>query len=310
MTEEVKMEVAYFPGCTLKAKAIGLNNSVVDTAKHFGYELVEVPDWTCCGASFTLAIDNVMALAPPIRILANARKLGDEVVTVCDGCYNVLKRANYTVRNDEEKMKKITDFIEMDYEGDVEVVHYLEFLRDRVGFERIRSEVKKDLSNIKVVPYYGCQLLRPYEELGFDDPENPTIMDNMLDAVGLQVLDFPHKAECCGAFLTICSDLRADAIAAAEDGAAGTVSECSYTILDTAGRMGADMLVLSCPLCQYNLDTAQDAIEKERHGFRKLPIAYFAQMLAIGLGLDADNYVLESEHFTVDPLEVMKAKTA
>lgn len=304
------MEIAYFPGCTLKAKAIGLNNSVVDTAKVFGFDLVEVPDWTCCGASFTLAVDNIMALAPPIRILANARKLGDRVVTTCDGCYNVLKRSNYTVRRDREKLKKINDFIEMEYEGDVEVIHYLEFLRDTVGFDRVRREVKKNLSDIKVVPYYGCQLLRPYEELQFDDPESPTIMDNMLKAIGLNVLDFPHKGECCGAFLTVCTDLAANAVAAVEDEATGTVSECSYTILDTAGKLGADMVVLSCPLCQYNLDTAQEKIDRERYGFRKLPIVYFAQMLAIALGLDADKYVLESEHFTVDPLEVLKAKTA
>jgi heterodisulfide reductase subunit B len=170
VAEEVKMEIAYFPGCTLRTKAIGLDDSVRDTAKFFGYEFVEVPDWTCCGAMFDLTVDNVMALAPPIRILANARKLGDEVVTVCAGCYNVLKRANYTVRNDAEKLKKITDFIEMEYEGDVEVVHYLEFLRDRVGYSRIRAELKRDLGRIKVVPYYGCQLLRPDEELQFDDP--------------------------------------------------------------------------------------------------------------------------------------------
>lgn len=304
------MEIAYFPGCTLKAKAIGLNNSVIDTARLFGYEFVEVPDWTCCGASFTLAVDNVMALAPPIRILANARKLGKQVVTVCDGCYNVLKRSNYAVRNDEEKLKKITDFIEMEYEGDVEVIHYLEFLRDMVGFDRVRSQVKTDLSGIKVVPYYGCQLLRPYEELQFDDPESPTIMDNMLEAIGLDVLDFPHKGECCGAFLTVCTDLAPDSVAAAQDGATSTVSECSYTILDTAGKLGADMVVLSCPLCQYNLDTAQEVLGRERYGFRKLPVAYFAQMLAIALGLDVERYVLESEHFTVNPLEVLKAKTA
>lgn len=309
MTQEVKMEIAYFPGCTLKTKAIGLEDSVVDTAKVFGYDFVEVPDWTCCGATFTLAVDNVMALAPPIRILANAKKIGDQVVTVCAGCYNVLKRANYTVQNDEEKRKKISDFIEMEYEGDVEVVHYLEFLRDRVGFERLRNETSKDLSGIKVVPYYGCQLLRPYEELRFDDPESPMIMDDMLGAIGCTVLDFPHKAECCGAFLTVCSEIEAAAGQGGDD-AKNAVNECSHTILDAAGRMGADLVVLSCPLCQYNLDSAQDGIEKEHYGFRKLPIVYFTQLLAVALGLDAGKYALDSDHHFVDPLSVVKAKTA
>jgi heterodisulfide reductase subunit B len=303
------MEIAYFPGCTLKTKAIGLDNSVVDTAEAFGYDFVEVPDWTCCGASFSLAVDNVMALAPPIRILANARKIGDQVVTVCAGCYNVLKRANYAVRQDAEKREKISDFIEMEYRGDVEVVHYLEFLRDMVGFERIRSRITKDLSSIKVVPYYGCQLLRPHEELQLDDPESPMIMDHLLEAIGCEVLDFPHKVECCGAFLTVCTDIEAAAGQVDQD-ARNAVNECSYTILDTAGRMGADLMVLSCPLCQYNLDSTQDKIEKNHYGFRKLPVIYFTQLLAVALGLDPGKYALDSAHHFVDPLSVVKAKTA
>jgi heterodisulfide reductase subunit B len=303
--EEVKMDIAYFPGCTLKTKAIGLDNSVRDSAAAFGYELKEVPDWTCCGASFNLAVDNIMALAPPIRILANAGQIGDRVVTVCAGCYNVLKRANNTVRNDREKLEKITDFIELEYDGGVEVVHYLEFLRDEVGFGRIASELKKDLEAIKVVPYYGCQMLRPADELQFDDPESPEIMDDFLRAIGTTVLDFPHKVECCGAFLTVCSDLEANAMG---DDSYGPISECSYTILDAAVRRGADLVVLSCPLCQYNLDSVQDRIEKEHFGFQKIPIIYFSQLLAIALGLDPGKYALDSEHHSVDPLSVVKAK--
>lgn len=300
------MEIAYFPGCTLRTTAIGLDDSVRDTAAHFGYEFTEVPDWTCCGATFSLAADNIMALAPPIRILANAKKVGDRVVTVCAGCYNVLKRANYAVRTDEEKRKKITDFIEMEYEGDVEVVHYIEFLRDVVGFERIGKEVKRSLEKVSVAPYYGCQLLRPFEELQFDDPENPMIMDELLKAMGCKVIDFPHKVECCGAFLAVCSDLEART--GSGDERAGAVSECSYTILDAAVRRGADLVVLSCPLCLYNLDSAQDRIQREYHGFKKIPIVYFSQLLAVGLGLDVNKYALDSVHHRVDPLEVVKAK--
>jgi heterodisulfide reductase subunit B len=309
VTEEVKMEIAYFPGCTLKTKAIGLDDSVRDTAKIFGYEFVEVPDWTCCGATFTLAVDNVMALAPPIRILANARKIGNQVVTVCAGCYNVLKRANYAVRNDEEKRQKITDFIEMEYDGDLEVVHYLEFLRDQVGFESIKGGIKRDLSRMGVVPYYGCQLLRPHEELQFDDPESPMIMDNLLEAIGCTVIDFPHKVECCGAFLTVCTDIESDTNAGADEGAGSAISECSFTILDTAVRAGADLVVLSCPLCQYNLDSAQDKIQKAHFGFKKIPIVYFTQLLAVALGLDPEKYALDSAHHYVDPLSVVRAKS-
>jgi heterodisulfide reductase subunit B len=308
VTEEVKMKIAYFPGCTLRTKAIGLDDSIRDSAKIFGYELTEVPDWTCCGAVFTLATDNVMALAPPIRILANARTIGDRVVTVCAGCYNVLKRANYAVRNDEEKRKKITDFIEMEYDGDVEVVHYLEFLRDEVGFAKISESLKRSLERVKVVPYYGCQLLRPYEEMQFDDPESPTLMDDLLQTIGCTVLDFPHKIECCGAFLTVCSDLESRTADPSDDVAREAVSECSYTILDAAVRRNADLVVLSCPLCQYNLDSAQDRIAQAHFGFKKIPIVYFSQLLVLALGLDPNKYALDSAHHSVDPSEVVKAK--
>ena len=301
------MKVAYFPGCTLKTKAKGLDDSVVDTAAALGYDFEEVPDWTCCGATFNLSDDNVMALAPPIRILANAQQIGKEVVTVCAGCYNVLKRANHTVRNDPEKLKKITDFIELEYEGDTEVVHYLEFLRDRVGFEKIAKLVKRDLSDLKVVPYYGCQLLRPHEEVLLDDVENPMIMDNMLEAIGCNVLEFPHKAECCGAFLTVCSNLEARQAepAGRPDNA---VPDCSHLIVNSAGRRGADLIVLSCPLCQYNVDYSQERIVKEHYGFKQVPSVYFSQILALAMGLDMNKYSLDEKHHYVDPRSVIEQK--
>jgi len=315
------MEIGYFPGCTLKTKATGLDDSVKDTARVLGHELIEIPDWTCCGATFSLAADNVMALAAPVRILANARKVGDKVVTVCAGCYNVLKRANYAVRHDEEKLKKITDFIEAEYVGDVTVLHYLEFLKNEVGFDAIAKLVKRNLGELKVVPYYGCQMLRPHKELMFDDPEAPMMMDELLRAIGCNVLEFPHKVECCGAFLTVCTDPSARAGSAAGSGAAeagseagvedvarGAVSECSFTILDAAVRRGADMVVLTCPLCQFNLDSAQEEIQKQRSNFKKIPIVYFTQLLALALGLDGSKYALDAKHHYVDPSEVLKAK--
>jgi heterodisulfide reductase subunit B len=308
VSQEDIVKVAYFPGCTLKTKAVGLDRSVVDTAEILGYELEEVPDWTCCGAVYNLNVDNVMALAPPIRILANAKQIGDEVVTVCAGCYNVLKRANYRVRNDEETRKKITDFIELEYEGDVEVLHYLEFLRDKVGFQNISKAVKRDLGGLRVVPYYGCQLLRPNEEIQLDDPENPMILDNLLEAIGCEVLEFPHKGECCGAFLTVCSDLEARLDKEAGSANDNAVSECTYTIVNSAGKRGADLIALSCPLCQYNLDYAQERVTREHFGFKQVPVVYFTQLLALALGLDISKYALDDKHHFVDPRGIMKEK--
>jgi heterodisulfide reductase subunit B len=152
-------------------------------------------------------------------------------------------------------------------------------------------------------------MLRPHEEIQFDDPESPMLMDNLLEAIGCDVLDFPHKTECCGAFLTVCTDLEARTGRAPET-SRGAVGECSYTILDAAERRGADLMVLSCPLCQYNLDSAQEAIEKQHYGFRKIPVVYFPQLLAVAFGLDPAKYALDKQHHYVDPSAVLRAKVA
>jgi len=136
------------------------------------------------------------------------------------------------------------------------------------------------------------------------------MMDELLRAIGCNVLEFPHKVECCGAFLTVCSDpsARAGSAAGSEDIAQDAVSECSFTILDDAVRRGADLVVLTCPLCQFNLDSAQEEIEKQRSNFKKIPIVYFTQLLALALGLDGSKYALDAKHHCVDPSKVLRAK--
>jgi hypothetical protein len=137
----------------------------------------------------------------------------------------------------------VTTFIEEEYEGNVRTVHLLEVLRDDIGFDALAQRVTKRLDGLKVAPYYGCLLLRPAEEMGFDDPDRPTILERFLASLGCEVVDFPHKTECCGSFVTVSSP--------------ETATECSARILETAAKLGAEMLVVSCPLCQYNLDRAQ-----------------------------------------------------
>lgn len=273
------MKLAYFPGCTLADKAQALDRSARWAAEALGIQLQELPQWQCCGGLVPQVTDTLMGLVAPVRILADTQALGSRLLTLCTFCYNSLKRANYRVRQDEEGRRKLTDFLEQPYDGGVEVVHLLEVLRDDVGFEALRERVKRPLNSWRVAPYYGCLLLRPHAEIGLDDPEEPTILERLLESLGCQVVDFPRKTECCGSFLILSHPELA--------------AQCSATLLRSAARCGVNALVTTCPLCQYNLESQQTQMLSRDGGFKPVSILYFSQLLALALGAEPSQVGLE-----------------
>jgi len=278
------MRLPYFPGCTLHSKAQNFDASARAAGEALEIHFDELPDWTCCGATFSMPADSAMGLAAPTRILAAAREAG-KLLTLCSFCYNTLKRTNHVILTDPERRTKVTNFIEQEYDGSVRTVHLLEVLRDEIGFEALAKRVVRTLAGLKVAPYYGCLLLRPAEEVAFDDPERPTILEHCLRSLGCTVVDFPHKTECCGSFVSV-SDRHAAA-------------ECSARILETAAGLGAELLAVSCPLCQYNLDRNQGELRAARRRFAGLPVVYFSQLLALALGCDES--CLHLDQHAVDP---------
>jgi heterodisulfide reductase subunit B len=168
----------------------------------------------------------------------------------------------------------------------------LEVLRDDLGFDALQERVTSPLDGLRVAPYYGCLLLRPQDEIGLDDPDEPTILHSMLSSLGCEVVDFAYKTECCGSYLTV--------------SAADTVEELTHAILDSALSEGAELLVTSCPLCQFNLDYRQEGIARKHSGFSPLPILYFTQLLGIALGLNSTEYGFE-EHY-VDPRPLLRER--
>ena len=301
------MKIPYYPGCTLHERALDFDKASRECARALDIELDELETWTCCGAVFPLTTDSVMEILAGVRNLAYAARQGDKVVTLCSFCYNVLKRTNYALRADPEKREKanlflradtetrenIGSYLKEDYLGQVEVLHYIEMLRDVVGFDKVRDRVKTDLSGLKVAPYYGCMLLRPKKEMEFDDPEQPQVFEDLLNSMGCDVVDFPMKTECCGGFQ----------VARDEE----TAVACSQTIVNSASRRDADLIVTTCPLCRYNLDALQKKMEKRVTGFRSIPVIYFTQLLGIALGID-DEYLDFSDNY-VDPRPVLAEKS-
>ncbi len=280
------MSLPYFPGCTLYTKAKGFHDSALAVLEALGQPLEELPQWTCCGASFSLVTDNLLTLAAPTRILADAALLGDKLVTACAFCFNTLKRTNLLLRQEPDKRKTITDFIEKEYHGQVEVMHLLQVLRDeirgapqassrtpaQVGWELVQHRVKRPLTGLRVASYYGCLLLRPAEEMALDDAEDPRVMEDLTLALGAEVVDFPHRTECCGSFLAVSTS--------------SVTEERAFTILNAAQRYGAQAVMVSCPLCQYNLDSPQPAIAQRFARFAPLPVFYFTQLMAVAFALD------------------------
>ena len=286
------MVYLYFPGCTLYTKAKSFDRTARDSSPLLGFQLKELNNWVCCGAAFPLATDNLMALLPPARILANAREEGTTLTTLCSVCFNVIKRTNRLLQKDTEKREKINNFIEKNYQGDLRILHYLEILKKDIGFPQIKQKVKRPLFGLKVAAYYGCMLLRPHEEMEFDDKERPTIFEECLEALGAETIDFPLKIECCGSFQSV--------------GSPEVATECAHNILCSAVRKGAEAVTTSCPMCAFNLDQKQAEIKQKYLYFDKVPVLYFTQLLGIAVGLDYRTVGFEQN--AVDPLPLLKEK--
>jgi heterodisulfide reductase subunit B len=284
------MKVSYFPGCTLNTTGKGFDNAVRAATAAVGLDLVELPEWNCCGATYPLIIDNMLELAAPTHVLVAARDEGSILTTACTTCYNVLKRTNNFIREHEEERERINAFIEAEYHGDVEVMDIVHLLRDRVGFDAVREAVNVPLEGLKVASYYGCMVLRPPDEVAYDDPDHPQSLDDLMAALGATPIDFPHKNECCGAYLVV-QDPQ-------------VTREMVYTILRSARLAGAEAVVTNCPLCQFNLDRQQLEMGRVHSGYSPIPVFYFSQLMGLALGLDAGDYGWERHY--VDPRPLIK----
>lgn len=259
------MVFSYYPGCTLKTKGKALDQSARACAEALGFTLQELPEWQCCGAVYPQATDEIATRLSSVRALISSKEQGRELVTLCSACHHVIKRVNGDMQNNIDIRNKVNRYLktEIPYEGETTVLHYLEVLRDRIGFDKIAEAVKNPLTGKKIGAYYGCMLLRPGKEMQMDDPENPTILEDFINAIGAEPVYYAQRNECCGGYQTMENKPQAQKRATA--------------VVDNATTAGAEMLITACPLCLYNL--AQNAENP-------LPVVYFTELLAQALGLE------------------------
>jgi len=294
------MRFPYFPGCALKTTAMDYEVSAIAAAEALDIDLVELPRWNCCGTCHSLTSDDLMHHLAAVRDLIRVQELekqeyeDERLVTLCPHCFTVLKRTDLFVKKDPDNLMKINLAMERDeeqpYEGKVEVVHFLELLREK-GFDKINERVKKPLKNLKVVPFYGCLLLRP-KEIGIDKPENPSVLEDLLRSLGAEVIDNPYKLKCCGNYLTVNDKY--------------VVAELTYNKLKYASNVGAEAMVVTCPLCAFNLDSRQKEVAELHSDFEKIPIFYFTQLMSLAFGLKEETSIFEQNH--VDPKPLLKNK--
>ena len=259
------MKVSYFPGCTLKNKAKDLDNYAIKSAEVLGITLEEIDAWQCCGGVFTTAKDEVATKLSSVRALKDANDKNQPLVTVCSACHNVIKQTNHAIRNDKEFADKVNRYMAEDaYMGETEVYHYLEMLRDLVGFDKIKEKVVNPLKDKKIGAYYGCLLLRPSSVMQMDDAENPTIMEDFIKALGANPVVYAKRNECCGGYISLESPTLA--------------KKNSLDIIENAKIQGAEMIITACPLCKYNLI---------KNG-ADIPVLYFTELLAEALGIKED----------------------
>ncbi len=257
------MELSYYPGCTLTGSALELDQSFRSAATALGVVLKELPDWSCCGASSAHMVSSYLEYALPGKDLMNAEKLGRDVVAPCAGCHVRMKAAAHKIVEDKELHNRYP------LKGTVKVLSGLDLFGMSELVAQLKSKVVKPLSDLRVVPYYGCLAVRPTDVVEPSDPENPMQMDRILEALGAEVLNWPYKTGCCGGSLALTKTEM--------------VVKLSGKLLGMAKKLEADAIVTMCPMCQANLDTRQTDIAKHTGEICHVPIFYVTELIGIAL---------------------------
>jgi heterodisulfide reductase subunit B len=265
------MKYAYYPGCSAESTARDQYMSTVKAAHALGIELIEPKGWSCCGSTPAHHTDRLLSIALPAVNLLMVQKMGLDMVVFCAACYNRMKIANHEIKNDSGIRRQVAESLGEDYDGSVRVLHFTEVLTKEMGLDRLKKHFTHSLNGLKVTSYYGCLLARPADVTGYDDPENPAMMDDLVKTMGGESIDWPHKTECCGGGLSIS---RTD-----------VVIELSHPILEMAQASGGECIAVACPMCQINLDMRQANVNKSKKSRFNIPVVYITQLLGLCLGI-------------------------
>ena len=275
------MNLAFYPGCSLEGMANDYARSITAVFDKLDVKLVEIEDWTCCGATAAHSMSEAMAVLLPAKNLAAAEKMGLDIVSPCANCFNRLTYSRKMI------LKNVYD-VPWQVSGKTKVHDMTRYLAQPDMIEQIKQRVLMPLKGLALVSYYGCQMVRPPKITGFTDYENPGTLDRIASALGANSLDWSYKATCCGASIGI--------------GRRDIQFNLSKRLITKAHQAGAEAVIVSCPLCQNNLDMVQ----KEK-GMTKIPVFYFTELMRLAFEGEKCSIRNFRTHFT-DPLPLLRKK--
>jgi heterodisulfide reductase subunit B2 len=260
------MKYSYYPGCSLKGTAREYDESIIEVAGLLGFELEELPEWSCCGASSAHSISHNLDVRLSERNLDIAAAQKMDVVIACAACYQRMRHADYSLKQDPVSLGRES------YEPSFEILHLTSLLSQPEMLDKIRESVKFSLSGMKVAAYYGCLSMRPPKITGMENYEQPDSMEKMVEALGGEPVRWSHKNECCGASLTVTKP----------EIVRGLVGD----IVNAARRGGADIIVTDCPMCQANLESRQSDLAAADKSFKTIPAYFTTELIAAALSAD------------------------
>jgi heterodisulfide reductase subunit B len=286
----MKRTIGYYPGCSLEGSSREYKESVSALAQAFDIVLEQVPDWNCCGASAAHNLNKKLSLALPARVLAKASAAGmTEMLVPCAACYNKLSVVQHELQNDAALLAEVEEVMGEKLGNPIRILNIIQFVQEEI-VPRLGNRVVQPFD--KVACYYGCLLVRPNDILKFDRVEDPQLMDEVMQALGAETIDWPFKTECCGAGLSVS---RTDVVA-----------NLSGKIVKEASERGAKAIIVACPMCHSNLDMRRAEINK-RYGMKyNIPVIYLSQAIGIALGLQEQQTGLHRHFVKVDHTEFCK----
>ncbi len=285
------LRFALYTGCAAKGATPELYQSTMAIIGRLGIEVVELGAASCCGAGVVAEADPDVALALNARTFAQAERLGLDIMTICGTCQGVMSAANRRFKQEPDTLERINNLLVRDgmtYRGRVQVKHLLWIAVRDIGLTRLSDSVRNPLTNLRIAPFYGCYMLRPSWDLGFDDPENPSSLERVIRAVGGEPVAYAGRTKCCG-FPII---LEKEAIAVAMAG----------TNMKEARDHGAEVMVTPCPLCHMSLDIYQERAGRAVGSTLDLPILHLPQLLGLAMGIPAKDLGVSRHLISLDSI--------
>lgn len=286
------MKYAFFPGCVLEGAAKEAYAATTLTASALGIELVEIPGWSCCGASHAQDVDELASVAVNARNIALAEQMNLPVMTACNTCTLMLRKAKRVLDTADgglkHKVAPILGQAGLEYKGTSDITHLLWILVRDYGLDKLRKQVVRPLTGLKVAGYYGCHILRPPRIMDFEDHARPASLEALITALGAEPVAFGDSLKCCGFH----------AVFPAEE----SVHKVTGEIARSAFEAKADCMVTPCPLCQMQLDMYQPEGRKALGSTGEIPVLHLPQLVGLALGLEPKGLGLERHVTSVGSL--------